>query len=66
MSQCRNKNQHPRDNLYADCQAKQTTSTFSAQICPKIDLGLEIEKTIVRIRISILKILCVPIFSKNE
>ena len=27
-------------------QAKQTALTFLAQICPKIDLGLEIQKTI--------------------
>ena len=26
-------------------QAKQTTLTFSVQICPKMDLGLEIQKT---------------------
>ena len=31
---------------------------LSAQICPKMDLALEIEKTDVRIRISNLKILC--------
>ena len=46
-------------------QAKQTTSTFSAQICPKVDLGLEIQNTDVGITISILKILFVPIFIKN-
>ena len=39
---------------------------FSAQICPKTDLGLEIQKVNVRIRISILKIPCVPIFRLNE
>ena len=37
-------------------QAKQIASTFSAQICPKMDLGLEIQKANVRIRISILEI----------
>ena len=47
-------------------QAKQTALTFSAQICPKVDVGLAIQKTIVAIRISILDIPCVPIFSQNE
>ena len=46
-------------------QAKQTTLTFLAQICPKMDLGSEIQKTNVGIRISIVKMLCVPIFRKN-
>ena len=46
-------------------QAKQMTSTFSAQICQKVDLGLEIQNADVGIRISILKTLFVPIFSKN-
>ena len=50
----------------ANFQAKQTALTFSAQICPKMDLGLTIQKTIVGIRISILDIPCVPIFSQNE
>ena len=54
------------DTLYANFQEKQTTLTFSVQICPKMDLGLEIEKTNVRIKINILKILCVPIFSRNR
>ena len=50
----------------ANFQTKQTALTFSAQICPKMDLGLAIQKTIVGIRISILDIPCVPIFSQNE
>ena len=33
-------------------QAKQTALTFSAQICPKMDLGLAVQKTIIRKRIS--------------
>ena len=33
---------------------------------PKKDFGLEIEKTIVGIRISILEIACVPIFRQNK
>ena len=50
----------------ANIQAKQTALTFSAQICPKKDLALTIQKNIVGIRISILDIPYVPIFSQNE
>ena len=46
-------------------QAKRATSTFAAQICPETNLGLEIQKTNVGIRISIFEVLCVPIFRKN-
>ena len=46
-------------------QAKQTTLTFLVQICPKMDLGLEIQKTNIRIRLIILEILCVSIFRQN-
>ena len=62
---CRNKNQHPQDTMCANFQAKRTTSSFLAQICPKMDSGLEIQKTNVGIRISILEIPCVPIFRQN-
>ena len=47
-------------------QAKQTTLTFLAQIGPKMNLGLEIHKTNVGTRISIVKMPCVLIFRKNE
>ena len=47
-------------------QSKQKTLTFPRQICPKMDLRLEIEKTDIGIRISILKIHCMLIFSKNR
>ena len=40
--------------------------TSSVQICPEMDLGLAVQKTIVRIRISMLDIPCVPIFCQNE
>ena len=50
----------------ANFQAKQTALTFSAQILPKIDSGLTIQKNIVGIKVSILDIPCVPIFSQNE
>ena len=50
----------------ANFQEKQTAFTFSAQIFPKMDLGLAIQKAVVRITISILNIPCVPIFSQNE
>ena len=52
--------------MCANFQAKQTALTFLAQTCPKIDLGLAIQKNIVGIRIVILDIPCVPIFSQNE
>ena len=50
----------------ANFQEKQTALTFSAQIFTKMDIGLTIQKTIVGIRITILDIPCVPIFSQNE
>ena len=50
----------------ANIQAKKTALTFSAQICPRKDLALAIQKNIVGIRISILDIPYVPIFSQNE
>ena len=58
-------NQHPRDIMCANFQLKQTTLTFLDQICPKRKLGFEIQKTNIGIRISSLKIPCVPIFRKN-
>ena len=35
-NQCGNKNQHPWDTMYANFETKQTTLTFSAQLCPKM------------------------------
>ena len=61
-NQCLNKNQHSGDNMCANFQAEQTILTFFAQICTKVDIGLEIQKAIVGIRISIFEIPCVPIF----
>ena len=48
--------------MCANFQVKQEALTFSAQICPKIDLGFEIQKTNVGTRIRNLKITCVPTF----
>ena len=48
----------------ANFQVKQTALTFSAQICPKMGLGLAIQKNMVGKRISILDIPCVPILVK--
>ena len=50
--------------MRANFQSKVTTLKFLAQNFPKMDLGLEIEKINVGIKIKILKILCVPIFSQ--
>ena len=50
----------------AKFQTKQIILTFSVQICQKMDLGLAIQKTNVGIRIGIIKMPCVPIFTKNE
>ena len=49
------------------CQfwGKKTALTFPTQVFPKMDLGLEIQKTNLGIRISILNIPCVPILSQN-
>ena len=46
-------------------QATRTTLTFLVQICSKMGLRLEIQKANVGIRISIVKMPCVPIFRKN-
>ena len=57
--------EQPRDNMCTNFQAKLTTLTFFAQICPKRKLGFEIQKTNGGIRISILEIPYVPIFRQN-
>ena len=51
--------------MCAHFQTKRITLTFLAQICPKMDFWLEIQKTNVEIRISILETPCAPIFSQN-
>ena len=51
--------------MYASFQTKQTTLTFLAQIFPKMDLEFEIQKTNVKIRISIRKMPYVPIIRQN-
>ena len=65
-NKCWNKNQHPRDTMCANFQAEETTLTFLAPICPKMDFWLEIQKTNVEIRINILEIPCVPLFRQNR
>ena len=54
-----NKIHHPRDTICANFQKKQKTFTLLAQICPKMNLELEIQKTNVGIRITILEVHCV-------
>ena len=46
-------------------QAKQIALTFLTQICQKMDLELEIQKTNAGIRINIFEILSVPMFIQN-
>ena len=41
-----NKNQHPRYAMCANFQTKWTTLKSLAQVCPEMDLGLEIEKRV--------------------
>ena len=48
--------------MCAKFQEKRKTLIFLTQICPKVDLELEIQKTDVRTRISILEIPYVSIF----
>ena len=52
--------------MCANFQAKWTTLTFLAQICPKMYLGLETQKTNIGIRIRILEILCVQFSGKTD
>ena len=61
-----NNNQHPWDTISANFCVNQTTLTFLAQICPKMNLGLQLQKTNVGIRISILQIPGVPIFRQDK
>ena len=58
-------NQQPRDNMCTNFQAKQTTLTFLAQICLKMNLGSKFQKSKCRFGICILEILSVPIFRQN-
>ena len=46
-------------------QTNSSNFTSWAQVFPKMDLGLEIQKTNVGIRISILNITCMPLLSQN-
>ena len=59
-------NHHLQDIMCANFQAKWTTLILWAQVCPKMDLVLEIQKTNFGIRINILEIPYVPIFRQNE
>ena len=59
-------NQHRPGTLCANFQPNWTTLSSSVQICPKMDLGFEIQKTNVGKRISNLEITCVPILMQNK
>ena len=58
-------NQHLQDTMCDNFRRKQTALISLVQICSKTDLGLEIQKNNVRIKISILEISCVPIFRQK-
>ena len=64
-NECWNKNQHPWDTLCANFYIKRTTLTYWAQICPKMDLGSEFQKSKTGFGISTSKIPCEPIFSQD-
>ena len=51
--------------MCANFQSKGIALNFSAQICPKKDLGFETEKNNVGIRINIIGTLCVPILGQT-
>ena len=51
--------------LCANFQAKRTTLYFSNQICPEMELGLEIQKANIWMKVNVLEILCVPIFRQK-
>ena len=61
----KNKNQHPQYTMCANFQSKWTTLNFTAQICPKKDLGFETGKSNVGIRINVVETFCLPIFSQT-
>ena len=58
------RNQHLQDTICTNFQAKQTALIFSAKTYPNADLGLEIHKA--NVKISLLEIPSVPIFSQNK
>ena len=51
--------------MCANFQTKRNTLTFLTKICPKMNFRVEIQKTNVGIKISILEILYVPTFRQN-
>ena len=50
---------HPQDTLCTSFQAKWRIQHFRLKFAKKIDISLEFQKTNLRVRISILEILCV-------
>ena len=51
--------------MWVSFQEKWTIRLFRLKFAQKMDLGLEFQKTIVGIKINILKKLCLQIFGKN-
>ena len=58
-------NQYRWDAMCTNFQTKQTTLNFWAQICPKMDIGLDSQKSKSGFGINTSNIRCVPIFSQN-
>ena len=52
--------------MRANFQTKQTTLNIWAQVYPKLESGIEIPKSKPGFGISILEILCAPIFRQNK
>ena len=52
--------------MYTNFQTKETNLNLWAQICQQMDFGVKIQKCKSGCRISILEILCVPIFRQDE
>ena len=59
------KNQHPQHSMCVNFQAERTNLTFSAQICLKMNFGMESQKSKTGFGIRTSKVPSVSIFSQN-
>ena len=60
------RNLHPWDTMCTNFPANRKTLSFWARICPKMDFGLEFQKSASGFRISNLEILCEPFLKERE